>query len=380
MNDQLYVGVMSGTSLDGLDIALTRCGPEHCDLLDATTISLPSALRATLLKLSVAETVSPDIIGETDAEFGHFTGCQINAFLARRKVDRDTIHAVGSHGQTIRHRPPRPHSNVAGFSWQIGDPNRIAEITGITTVADFRRRDVAAGGQGAPLAPAFHRAVFGSVDTPRAVLNIGGFANLSVLPPAIGCTGFDTGPGNALMDHWYAQHHKSTFDKDGAWAAGGDVDPNLLLAMLAHPFLRQNPPKSTGREAFGPAWLHQLLVENAPQTTPQDIQATLLEFTAVSAAHAMLAHGGGSPQLYVCGGGAHNVRLMQRIAALLPEVQVQSTAVLGILPDWVEAAAFAWLACRTMAGLDGNLPDVTGARHATILGAIYPGRCNGAVS
>jgi anhydro-N-acetylmuramic acid kinase len=276
------------------------------------------------------------------------------------------VRAIGSHGQTLRHRPRA----VRPFTLQIGDPNIIAARTGIPVVADFRRRDLALGGQGAPLVPAFHAAVFADPVERRAALNLGGIANLTLLAPGQPVTGFDTGPANSLMDAWARRHLGEPFDAEGAWAASGEVSAPLLELLLAHPFLALPPPKSTGPEDFTPAWLDQK-VAAAGTPSPAEVQATLCEFTAATVAAALEPR---PPQrLIVCGGGVHNSHLLARLAARLPRTQVVNSAAHGIDPDQVEAAAFAWLAARTLAGLAGNLPAVTGACRPAVLGAVWPG-------
>ena len=277
---------------------------------------------------------------------------------------------MGAHGQTVRHRPQM--FDGTGYTMQLNAPALLAELTGITVVADLRSRDVAAGGQGAPLVPAFHQGVFGKKDQTTLVLNIGGIANLSVLAADGSVLGFDSGPGNALMDGWCLQHTGKPYDDGGQWAASGKVLPELLAAMLSEPYLQQPPPKSTGRDLFHADWLASHLQQHAAQAKPADVQATLTEFTAASCADAVRRFGKSGSELLVCGGGALNTYLMQRIAALLPEVHVTTTAERGLPPLEVEAAAFAWLARQCLLGLPGNLASVTGARGPRILGAIYP--------
>jgi anhydro-N-acetylmuramic acid kinase len=272
-----------------------------------------------------------------------------------------------AHGQTIHHAPEAPQP----YSLQIGNPARIALRTGIEVIADFRRADIEAGGQGAPLVPAFHKSVFAERDEDRGVLNIGGIANVTILPcdPARAVTGFDTGPGNTLMDQW-AQHHLGTdMDLDGNRARQGEVDKPLLQALLSDPWFRRFPPKSTGREHFNLSWLEASLLERG--TSPADVQATLCELTARSIADAVGQHAAGTRRLLVCGGGVHNSRLLERLSAFLPALAVESTAAPGIDPDWVEAAAFAWLARRHLQGKAGNIPEVTGAARAVVLGARF---------
>jgi anhydro-N-acetylmuramic acid kinase len=275
--------------------------------------------------------------------------------------------AVGCHGQTLRHRP------ADGYSLQIGNAALLAELTGITVIADFRSRDIAAGGQGAPLVPAFHAQVLGHPAIHRVIANIGGIANITDLPVnGMVVRGWDTGPGNMLLDAWVKRHNGAHYDSDGEWAASGIVHSGLLAALADHAYLKQPPPKSAGREQFNLDWLDATLNNLGQPIAPADVQATLLELTALSLCDAVNRECAGRQELYVCGGGAHNGLLMQRISAHLPDIRVATTSALGIDPDWVEALAFAWLARQTLHHAPGNLPSVTGARGKRILGAIYP--------
>ena len=362
---------MSGTSMDAVDAVLAEASGEDFVVRATRSVALPEPVALALRRLAVpgsnfaAEPDALDELGRLDREVAElFAGAAIG-LLAAAGVNARDVRAIGSHGQTLRHRPraARP------FTLQVGDPNVIATATGIAVVADFRRRDVALGGQGAPLVPAFHAAVLADPGEYRAVLNIGGIANLTLLPPGGAVTGFDTGPGNTLMDAWARRHLGRPYDAGGAWAASGHVDLPLLQRLLAHPYLAMPPPKSTGPEDFSPAWLEQAL-GGAGALEPVDVQATLCEFTARTVAAGL----GDRPpaRLVACGGGAHNRALLARLAALLPETRVERSSAHGIDPDYVEAAAFAWLAARTLAGLPGNLPGVTGASRAAVLGAVWP--------
>jgi anhydro-N-acetylmuramic acid kinase len=367
-----YVGASSGTSVDGLDIAIVEVTVESVQIVSGRTVPFAPSLRRQLLSLGAAEVDDIDSLGATDALLGRFIGNSINTCLASNGIDSASIRAIGSHGQTVRHRsradPP--------FTIQIGDPNLIAELTGITTVADFRRRDIAAGGEGAPLVPLFHNALFGSgSDEPRSVLNIGGMANITSLPtsPTTPIEGFDTGPGNTLLDAWARANVGQPFDRDGEWSTKGNLIEPLLDAFMRDPYFAQSPPKSTGREAFSLDWLHRHLSCLAAPPKAEDVQSTLAELTARSIADGLNRWGHASGLLIVAGGGRLNRELMSRIQRLLPNHRVQPSDQLGVNGDWLEAAAFAWLAHRTLEGLAGNAPAVTGARAARVLGAIYPG-------
>jgi anhydro-N-acetylmuramic acid kinase len=363
---ELYVGLMSGTSLDGIDAALIDFGAARPRLLHALCRPLPDDLRDELAALCHGCRDEIERMGRADRALGLLLAETVEMLLAESGVARQSIRAIGSHGQTIRHRP----DGTLPFTLQIGDPTTIAHRTGITTVADFRRRDVAAGGQGAPLVPPFHRALFAG-ERPRAIVNIGGMANVTALGGNGQLLGFDTGPGNVLLDIWAQRHGRGSCDIDGQWAASGQVADALLRQLLDEPFFRLPPPKSTGRERFGPAWLdHQLLLSGAA-VDPADLQATLAELTAASIADAVAALPFAVDEVYVCGGGACNRDLMQRLARRLQPRPLATTTALGIAPEWVEAAAFAWLAQQTLAGLPGNEPAVTGAERHCILGAIH---------
>lgn len=372
MRGQVYLGAISGTSVDGLDLAILEIA-ETLRVTEATTVPLPDALRESLLALGRPGGDDLDVLGETDAALGEFIGRAALAFLTDSGRTPQDITALGSHGQTVRHRPGADHP----FTLQLGDPSRIAEITGLTTVADFRRRDMAAGGQGAPLVPPFHDALFRTPGEHRAVLNIGGIGNFTLLPadPAAAITGFDTGPGNALMDDWIHHSRRESYDAEGAWAASGTVDDALLQRLLADPYLALPPPKSTGREHFNLAWLHDALqshLDTAPAVSDADVQATLCAFTAETVARALSAWGIDTQRVLVCGGGRHNRALIGEIATRL-RCPVETTDDHGVNGDSIEAAAFAWLAHQTLNGQPGNAPAVTGARGPRVLGAVYPG-------
>ena len=364
---EYFIGLMSGTSLDSIDAVLVHFAPE-VRLHTCLSHPLHLELRRQILQLTQPGHDEIERMGRLDIALAEAFAEAVHTLLQQAGVPASQVRAIGSHGQTIRHRPD------AGFSLQIGDPNTIAERTGITTVADFRRRDLAAGGQGAPLVPAFHEALFRSSKRDRVIVNLGGMANITLLPanPASPVTGYDTGPANVLMDSWI-EHHKGTgYDRNGSWAASGEVAPKLLSLLLAHPFFQAPPPKSTGREDFNRDWIEQTLVRLEHAPSPVDVQATLLELTAASLCNAIHSHCLMTPEIYLCGGGSHNRQLVERIQARLPDCQVDSTAALGLEPDWVEAVAFAWFAMRTLQQKTSSLPEVTGAKGARILGTVCP--------
>jgi len=365
----LFLGMISGTSADGIDVALVRFAEGAApQLLRARTFPLEASLRETVLRVSQAEAlVHLDEFGELDTRLGQAFAAAAQQLLEEAGVDASHVRAIGSHGQTLRHRP----QGDAPFTLQVGDANCIAEATGIDTVADFRRRDVAAGGQGAPLVPAFHAATLHDAVEDRAVLNIGGIANLTLLPVHGMVRGFDTGPGNGLMDAWCLRHRGQPFDRAGAFAATGHCDDALLSRLLAEPWLSLPPPKSTGRDQFHVRWLEDRLPSTPLE--PEVVQATLARFTARTVADALREQMPTCARVLVCGGGVHNPVLLRELATLLPGVVVESTAEKGLDPDFVEAMAFAWLAREFVARRAGNLASVTGARGARVLGVLYPG-------
>jgi anhydro-N-acetylmuramic acid kinase len=331
------------------------------------TFAWDEATRTRLVALGQgADTVSLDALGALDATVALAFADAALALLQDAGVPRGRVRAIGSHGQTIRHRPQADPP----FTWQLGDGNVIAERSGIDTVADFRRRDVAAGGQGAPLMPAFHAALLGSPQEDRAVLNLGGIANFTLLPVGGEVRGFDTGPANALMDAWCERHTGRAYDADGAFAASGQVDAALLARLLADPWFALPPPKSTGREHFHLDWLQARMGETV--LPPADVQATLLDLTARTVADALQMTQPDTRRVLVCGGGVRNAVLMARLAAYLPQAIVESTAMHGLEPDYVEAMGFAWLAREALASRPGNLPAVTGASGRRILGTVFP--------
>ena len=360
---ELYIGLMSGTSIDGVDAVLADFSVPPCRTLAHEHVAFAPALRAELTALQ--QSGADELQRAALAANALMDACAtpVAALLARTRVERSQVLAIGVHGQTIRHRPE------LGYTLQLANPARLAETTGITVVADFRSRDVAAGGQGAPLVPAFHAALFAAVDRHRVVVNIGGFANVTDLPPAGPVRGFDTGPGNTLLDAWTQRHTGQLYDRDGAWGAQGQVIPALLDALRAEPYFTLSPPKSTGRDHFNLRWLERHL---ASAFSPVDVQRTLCLLTAQTIADAIAAHCRDATEVLVCGGGAANATLMRDLAAALRPRIVATTAEHGVPVDQIEALAFAWLAREALAGRPGNLPAVTGARGPRVLGAIYP--------
>ena len=354
--------------MDAIDAVLVSFSGSFPRLLQSYSCPLPQKLRGHLLNLALGEANQEiELLGQCDTELGIAFAETVLALLDKANCRPCDVRAIGSHGQTIRHRPDNPWP----FSLQIGDPNIISERTQITTVADFRRRDIAAGGQGAPLVPAFHHAVFASRTEHRCVLNIGGIANISYLP-ADGkrVMGFDTGPGNVLLDSWIRRNLGDSFDRNGQWAASVVPDVALVEILLSDPYLKLSPPKSTGRELFNLDWLDNHL--QGCNVDAATVQSSLCELSARSIADAVRQYAPLTQRLLVCGGGAYNIRLMQRIADLLAPLIVQSTTDFGIEPDWVEAVAFAWLAKAALEKRPGNLVSVTGANKPVVLGGIYP--------
>lgn len=369
MKEDLYIGLMSGTSADGIDAALVDFSHLQPQIVATYHLSYPEPLRKSILALCQAGDNEIQRLGELDILLGKAFAQAVNHLLAKQSLPANKIKAIGSHGQTIRHHPfhsPR-------FTLQIGDPNTIAVETGITTVADFRRKDMAFEGQGAPLAPAFHHFAFATDKTNRIIVNIGGIANITFLPQKQDghCIGFDTGPGNMLLDAWIHLHQHKTYDHEGAWGAEGKIQPVLLATLLADPYFHLAPPKSTGREYFNLRWLEKYLnlLKNL-SFSPVDVQATLTELTAESIIKACtpLPHS----EMLICGGGAYNTYLMTRLRQLaLPHYTVDTTQKYNLPPECIESMLFAWLARQTMQAKPGNLPSVTGARQPAILGGIY---------
>ena len=358
-----YIGIMSGTSLDGVDAALVSFAGDVPQLLATHYRPFEPSLQAALLELhqpAANELHQAQLVAN---RLAHEYAAATAALLDAAGLPPSDIAAIGCHGQTVRHCPEQ------GYTLQLGNHALLSELSGISVVGDFRSRDIAAGGHGAPLVPAFHDMMLRAADTHRVIVNIGGIANLSDLPPGSAPTGFDCGPGNMLMDAWIARHQGAAYDRDGAWAASGQVIPALLQAMLADPFFAAAPPKSSGRDLFNDAWLQRHLQGNEQ---PADVQATLLALTGTAIAEAITRFCQGAQEVYLCGGGAHNAALVARLKQALPACRIELTDALGVAADWMEAMAFAWLARQTLRGQPANLPQVTGARHACILGAVYP--------
>lgn len=366
-----YIGLMSGTSVDGIDAVLVSISADGKPVLIASHAHpIPPAMRGEIQALMRAGANEIERLGELDMALGGLFAEAANAVIQQAGLDKKNIRAIGSHGQTLRHRPRAAHP----FTLQIGNPSVIAERTGITTVADFRARDIAAGGQGAPLVPAFHRRMFHSTRRNRVILNIGGIANVTYLPADASqpVSGFDTGPGNTLLDQWMGHHNARDCDDAGQWAASGKSSKALLEQLLTDPYFAASPPKSTGREHFHLDWLNARLLKLSPAPTAVDVQATLVQLSALTIAQAVIRFLPQTQEIYVCGGGAHNRELMSALAEYFSSIPVATTEALGLHPDWVEAVAFAWLAHQTLEGLPGNIPSVTGARREVILGGIYP--------
>ncbi len=387
---ELYIGLMSGTSLDGIDAALVDFNDNKAYLVETEYLPLPTDLQNNLQRLCKPDAlITLKQYGAMDARLGYIFADIVNSLLVKANCANSSIFAIGSHGLTLYHAPSIGLSAMAEapqtimgqynqfpFSLQLGDPNIIAERTGITTVADFRRRDIAAKGQGAPLVPAFHRAVFHDPEENRCILNIGGIANITVLPkhPSEKVTGFDTGPGNILMDLWIKLHLSQSYDKNGIWAKTGKINHNLVGLLKQDAYFSLDPPKSTGKELFSLPWVYQYF--DAFSYKAEDIQASLCFLTAITICDAIKKYSPTTERVLICGGGIHNSHLLELIRQHL-DCPVESTENYGLHPDYVEAAAFAWLARQTLNNLPGNLMEVTGANNAVILGGIYQGNKKG---
>lgn len=371
MPRELFIGLMTGTSLDSADAVLVDFSGERITLAGTHREPLPRDLQQSLLGLTRPGNDEINTLMQCDRALGRLYAKAVCSLLDASGTSATEVHAIGSHGQTLRHQPCANGTHPLPWTLQIGDPATLAVESGIPVVADFRRQDIAAGGQGAPLVPAFHAAVFRSPGETRVILNIGGIANITVLPPAGAITGQDTGPGNSLMDLWIHRQRGLDYDQDGAWARSGRVQEERVRRWIeAEPWFRQAPPKSTGRETFGLAWLdrHQAELAALPAA---DAQACLADFTAQSIALAIHAQAPAGCAVFACGGGVHNGFLLERLGVHLPGHAIRGTSALGMDPEWVEAAAFAWLARQRVLGLPGNLPEVTGASRSLVLGGLY---------
>lgn len=358
-----YIGLMSGTSMDAIDCALVSFENDKTELIFYSQYPLDNDIKKRVR--SVNAKVDVDVVNQLDIQLGHLFAQATNTLLEQAGIEPGKITAIGSHGQTVLHEPDTPQP----FSLQIANPGIIANETGILTVADFRNMDIAAGGQGAPLAPAFHEFQFRSTDKNRVVLNIGGIANITILPSDkyIDVTGFDTGPGNTLMDSWARKHLNTEMDKDGAWANSGQTNKELLGEMLNDHYFTKPPPKSTGIEYFNLEWVYKFI----NNLKPEDIQATLLALTVETIAGAIEKYAPGTDEVLVCGGGAHNIMTMQALRNQLPDCDIVLTSEYGLDPDCIEAVTFAWLAKRRIENKPGNLPSVTGASKPVLLGTLY---------
>ena len=368
MADDLYIGLMSGTSLDGIDAALVRFDDEQISVLESICLPLSLNLKNKIKSLISDSENEINRLMALDIELAQQFAIAVKKLLKKSNKNKEDIVAIGSHGQTIRHLPTAEFPSTL----QIADPNIIAELTNITTVADFRRRDMAAGGQGAPLVPAFHQQVFSDNKKNRVILNLGGIANITILPADKNkaVIGFDTGPANTLMNHWIQQQQNKNFDDGGKWAATGKINSDFLELLLSDDYFKLTPPKSTGTEYFNPAWLTKNISE-FPFLAAEDVQTTLTAFTATTIKNAITQYAEESDEIIICGGGVHNEFLLQQLNYALPEIEINSSENYGLDPDYIEATAFAWLAKQTMEHKTGNLPEVTGAKQAVILGGIY---------
>lgn len=369
MPSSIYIGLISGTSMDAVDCALVDFSDGKPTQLDFINTEIPDDLRQKLLSLCEDHHGQIPVLGEADIEFARLLAFSVNQILEINGLKSSQIAAIGSHGQTIRHLP---HQNISNypFTIQIGDPNTIAELTHITTVADFRRRDLAAGGQGAPIVPAFHRKIFSSVENDRVIINIGGMSNITVLKKTGEISGHDTGPGNVLMDLWIQENLGHPYDKDGAWANSGKMTEELMTVLLDEPYFQMPPPKSTGRELFNQHWLNSKLTELNQVIAPENVQATLLALTTETIKDAVkkeLNKG----QIIVCGGGAYNSALMKKLVQALPSFEVMPSSRLGVMEDSMEAVAFAWLAKQTLSEQPVDFTDITGSAHPVIAGGVY---------
>jgi anhydro-N-acetylmuramic acid kinase len=364
---EIYLGLMSGTSIDSIDVAAMTFTGGKLQLLGTHAEPIPDLLKQQIVDLCQPGKDSVQLLCETDNQLGELFSKAALALMHTENIRPNQVAAIGSHGQTVRHSPPK--SGATPFTQQIGDANIIAARTGCNVVADFRRKDMALGGHGAPLVPAFHKTLFSDAESNRVIANIGGISNITALPIGGSCYGFDTGPGNLLLDVWCAKHTGNGFDDRGSWGATGQACHKLLDQLMAHPFISQAAPKSTGREMFNLAWLEQQLSDSS--LTAEDVQATLVSFTAQSLAGAINTLSESVDEVYICGGGVFNDQLVAQLQTALGSTPLHSTQKLGLDPTWVEACAFGWLARQRLHHQPGNLPSVTGASRETTLGALY---------
>jgi len=362
----IFIGLISGTSVDSIDAVAVSFQENTINLIGKHSHPISDDLKQEIILLNTQSKNELHVALSLDQKMGRLFAEAVEHLLKKIQLNARDIRAIGSHGQTLRHQIEQPPY----YTFQIADPNLIAALTNITTVADFRRRDMALGGQGAPLVPAFHEAMF-KIQTNRVILNIGGISNLTILSADKPTQGFDTGPGNMLLDAWIYEHKKLSFDNSGGWAKSGKTNQQLLKVLLQENFFNLKPPKSTGRDLFNLEWFKQRLLASNIDDHAENIQATLAHFTSHTIADAIKKWGPSKGEVFVCGGGAHNTFLMDLLKAELPNFQIQTTESLGLHPDWVEACAFAWLAKQTLEYKTGNLPTVTGASKKSILGGIY---------
>lgn len=368
MADDLYIGLMSGTSLDGIDAVLVRFEGKQTTVLESICLPLSSNLINEIKSLINPGENELNRLSTLDVQLGKKFAETVQQLLIKANINKEDIVAIGSHGQTIRHLPSAQHPSTL----QISDPNIIAEVTGITTVADFRRRDMAAGGQGAPLVPAFHEQIFRDTKKNRVILNLGGIANITLLPADknIPVTGFDTGPANTLMNHWIQQQQNKGYDENGKWALSGKINEGFLEQLLNDDYFKLAPPKSTGTEYFNADWLTKKL-STFPFLSAEDVQASLSAFTVTTIKDAIKLSPYKTDEIIICGGGVHNDFLLQQLKQSLPSIEINSSAKYGLDPDYIEATAFGWLAKQTIEHKPGNMPNVTGAKKAVILGGVY---------
>lgn len=368
----LFIGIMSGSSLDGIDVALTELasanGASHCKVIATLFSPYPDPVKQSLLALHTPQENELEKSVLMANQLAHLYASAVNSLLLGNSLKASQITAIGCHGQTVRHQPQ--HQGSIGYTIQLGNNALLAELTNITVVGDFRSRDIAANGQGAPLVPTFHQAAFKSDTKNRAIINIGGIANISYLKNTGEVSGFDTGPGNILLDHWVKLKLGKNYDAGGTWASTGKVEQTLLEKMLAEPYFSAPPPKSTGRDLFNQAWLTQQIADNS--VADQDIARTLVALTATTICQCIATHCASVDEVYVCGGGSHNALLLGCLREQLKGITLLLTGDLGIDVDWVEAAAFAWLAQQTIDNKPSNLPSATGAKGLRVLGAVYP--------